>query len=60
LKAGDYARVEADERSGEMTITRVPIEPRANYDIREVGLRVIEEERELLYLVAANDSGEEA
>ncbi len=59
LKAGDYARVEADERSGEMTITRVPIEPRANYDIREVGLRVIEEERELLDRLAAYDRGEE-
>jgi hypothetical protein len=42
-----------------MTITRVPIEPRANYDIREVGLRVIEEERELLDRLAAYDRGEE-
>jgi anaerobic selenocysteine-containing dehydrogenase len=59
IKAGDYVRVEADEATGHVTITRVPIESRANYDIREVGLRVIDEERELLDRLAAYDRGEE-
>jgi len=59
IKAGDYVRVEADEATGHLTITSVPIEPRVTHDIREAGLRIIDEERELLDRLAAYDRGEE-
>jgi antitoxin component of MazEF toxin-antitoxin module len=59
LVAGDYVKVEADESSGELTITPMQIKPRARYDYREIAREVIAEKRELLERLAAYDRGEE-
>ena len=58
LSIGDHVQIEVEEASGRVTITPIRIEPRAHYDIREMGLRVIEEKRELLNRLAAYDRGE--
>lgn len=59
LQVGDHVQVEADEATGRLTITRVPIEPRARHNFREIAHEVIEEHRELLNRLAAYDRGEE-
>jgi bifunctional DNA-binding transcriptional regulator/antitoxin component of YhaV-PrlF toxin-antitoxin module len=59
LHVGDHVQIEAVEDSGKLTITRVPIEPRARHNFREIAHEVIEEHRELLDRLAAYDRGEE-
>ena len=59
LSAGDHVQIEANEISGELTITPMQIKPRARYDYREIAREVIAEKRELLERLAAYDRGEE-
>lgn len=59
LKEGDHVQIQAEEATGHLTITHVPIKPRARHNFRETAHKVIEEERELLDRLAAYDRGEE-